>query len=99
MKARPRVVKTPAKSPEKAPRRIGKPPIAQGSLGGSEASNVALPHERDESICATDPTPQPEIAQAYADLKAGLVDTDLRATPGLDAQRREVLLRRQRRPR
>lgn len=95
MKARPQVVRTPTKTP----RRIGNPPIAQGSPGGSEAADVALPHERDESLGATDPTPQPEITQAYEDLKAGLVDTDLRATPGLDAQRREVLLRRQRRRR
>jgi hypothetical protein len=30
-------------------------------------------------------------------IEAGLVDTDLRATPGLDAARRELMLRRGRR--
>ena len=38
-------------------------------------------------------TPDPAIEQARRDLAAGQVDTDLRATPGLDAQRRKDLLR------
>jgi hypothetical protein len=32
------------------------------------------------------------IAQAKRDLDAGLVDTDMRATPGLDAEQREKLV-------
>ncbi len=36
--------------------------------------------------------PDPVIAQAKRDLDAGLVDTDMRATPGLDAQLRRKLV-------
>ena len=36
--------------------------------------------------------PDPQIVQAKRDLDAGLVDTDMRATPGLDAERREQLV-------
>ncbi len=32
------------------------------------------------------------MRQAHRDLEAGLVDTDMRATPGLDAQRRTKLV-------
>ena len=32
------------------------------------------------------------MLQAHRDLEAGLVDTDMRATPGLDAQRRTKLV-------
>jgi hypothetical protein len=53
-----------------------------------------LPHERDEGLRATRAEPDPVIEQAGRDLESGLVDTDLRATPGLDARRREALLRR-----
>jgi hypothetical protein len=51
-----------------------------------------LPHERDESN--EDPAAhplQPVIERARRDLESGQVDTDLRATPGLDAERRETL--------
>jgi len=90
MKARPHVVKT----HHKQPRFVRNPPIAQGAPGGTETPDLALPHEHDESISGeTNPEPQPEIRQAYEDLKAGLVDTDMRATPGLDARRRRALLR------
>lgn len=59
---------------------------------------LALPHERDQSepsATAPQDTP-PEIEQAARDLEAGLVDTDLRGTPGADAPQREQLLRRER---
>lgn len=36
----------------------------------------------------TDGVPSPVIQQAYKDLQNGLVDTDMRATPGLDAEQR-----------
>ena len=36
--------------------------------------------------------PDPVMAQAKKDLDAGMVDTDMRATPGLDAQRRAKLV-------
>lgn len=57
---------------------------------GSE--HLQLPHERDESTSgATAPEPDPVVRQAARDLAAGQVDTDMRATPGLDAQRRKRL--------
>jgi hypothetical protein len=81
----------------KQPRVVGNPPIAQGSPGGTERSDMALPHEHDESTANETPhEPQDVIRQAKDDLDAGQVDTDLRATPGLDARRRDALLRRQR---
>lgn len=50
--------------------------------------DLPLPHERDQSMNATAPKPDPKTVQAQRDIEAGLVDTDMRATPGLDAQRR-----------
>ncbi len=49
---------------------------------------LKLPHERDEDTDMTDDQPDPKILQAYKDLKQGLVDTDMRATPGQDAAKR-----------
>ncbi len=57
---------------------------------------MALPHERDQSDDAGPAQASPPvIRQAARDLEAGLVDTDLRNTPGADAQRRDELLRRE----
>jgi hypothetical protein len=42
------------------------------------------PHERDESPDGQDQRPSGIMKQAAADLAQGLVDTDLRNTPGLD---------------
>lgn len=55
-------------------------------------AGTPLPHERDQSIGQAGTAPQPVIEQAHRDLQAGQVDTDMRATPGQDAQRRERLL-------
>ena len=56
---------------------------------------LLLPHERDQDGSdSTDHAPDPVMKQALRDLERGLVDTDLRATPGLDAERRRQLLRR-----
>jgi hypothetical protein len=52
----------------------------------------AQPHERGESIKTTAEAPDPVMAQAQRDIEAGLVDTDMRATPGLDAERRAQLV-------
>jgi hypothetical protein len=41
-----------------------------------------MPHERDESPDGQDKAPRGVMKQAAADLAQGLVDTDLRATPG-----------------
>lgn len=40
----------------------------------------------------TDPLPNPIVAQAKRDIDAGQVDTDMRATPGLDAPLRAKLV-------
>lgn len=65
------------------------PPDASGT-------ELPLPHERDEAARGSaphpDPDPDPAIRQAGKDLAEGQVDTDMRATPGLDAQRRESLV-------
>jgi len=53
---------------------------------------LALPHERDESPDATADAPHPLMAQAKRDIDAGMVDTDMRATPGLGAKRRSRLV-------
>ena len=53
---------------------------------------LPLPHERDESI---DPYPREAdatLAQAAHDIDACMVDTDMRATPGLDARTRDRLV-------
>ena len=48
----------------------------------------SLPHERDQQNAGTNPKPDPQVRRAARDLQQGQVDTDLRATPGLDAERR-----------
>lgn len=55
-------------------------------------AGLALPHERDESTNTTAKTPDPKMVQAKRDIDAGLVDTDMHATPGLDAALRERLV-------
>ena len=42
----------------------------------SDESNLALPHERDQSIDMTDAQPDPQVQQAARDLKRNLQDTD-----------------------
>jgi hypothetical protein len=53
---------------------------------------MPLPHERDESTNPSGGSPDPAMAQASRDIAAGMVDTDLRATSGLDAERRAELV-------
>ena len=64
----------------------------QGALAVVSDSGLLLPHERDESVSTVAEAPDPVIAQAKRDIDAGLVDTDMRATPGLDANRRAKLV-------
>ena len=66
------------------PQRGAKPPRLN--------PDMPLPHERDQSIDATAKAPDPQMVQAQRDIEAGLVDTDMRATPGLDAKRRAQLV-------
>lgn len=42
------------------------------------------PHERDESPDGQDQQPRGVMKQAASDLEQGLVDTDLRGTPGVE---------------
>jgi hypothetical protein len=56
------------------------------------APGLALPHERDESLGSNAQAPDPMMVQAQRDIDAGQVDTDMHATPGLDAKRRESLV-------
>lgn len=93
----------------KAPRRLlDKPPVAPGddlreaTPQGSD-SDAQLPHERDQSTGgdstggmgtgAAGEQQHEVMGQAHQDLKRGQVDTDLRATPGLDAERRDKLVK------
>lgn len=66
------------------PRGGVRPPVSPPAL--------PLPHERDESSTAPAEAPDPVIVQAKRDLDAGMVDTDMRATPGLDAALRERMV-------
>jgi hypothetical protein len=85
------------KLPRRRSHQARKPPVAPGEAsppqddaGGTE---LPLPHERDQSTGQTDPQPTEVMRQAKRDIDRGLVDTDMRATPGLDAERREELLK------
>lgn len=64
----------------------------KGAVAVTSNSGLNLPHERDESLNATAATPDPVMVQAKRDIDAGLVDTDIRATPGLDAKLRAKLV-------
>ena len=74
------------------PDLVNKAPVAPGSTPTERGKGLPLPHERDESASSVAATPDPKIVQAKRDLDAGLVDTDMRATPGLDAQRRKEMV-------
>lgn len=58
---------------------------------------LPLPHERDQGAQTPEGSAgrpiDPRVEQAYEDLRQGQVDTDLRATPGLDAARRERMVK------
>ncbi len=85
----------PAKGGKNLPGQVGQAPHAPGEAGAAQAG-LRLPHERDQSVDATSDAPDPVIRQAHDDLAQGQVDTDMRQTPGLDAQQREKLLRKHR---
>ena len=71
-------------------RKLATPP--RGAKAPMSAAGLALPHERDESTDTTAEAPDPLMVQAKRDIDAGLVDTDMHATPGLDAQLRARLV-------
>ena len=68
-------------------------PAEKTQRGAVAPQGPSLPHERDQQNQATNPEPDPDIQRAARDLKQGQVDTDLRATPGLDAERRGDLVK------
>jgi len=64
-----------------------------GPTGAAQSEDgLALPHERDEVHGQVAKKPDPVIEQAAKDLAQGQVDTDMRATPGLDADRRHRMV-------
>ena len=74
------------------PRRQPVAPLDSARKPLPLGADLALPHERDEAAHATAPVPDAVIVQAKRDIDAGLVDTGMRATPGLDAERRARLV-------
>lgn len=86
----------PADRPGQAPDTGPAPLPAQAANQAPPLPDLALPHERDQGPATGTGGPgpvDPVMRQAHEDLQNGLVDTDLRATPGLDAQRRCALVR------
>lgn len=81
-------------------------PALDGTSGPSRRSkrdavrgrSPRLPHERDESTDKAHSGPRKEMKRAKRDLDAGLVDTDLRSTPGIDAEHRRRILKGHRTP-
>lgn len=71
-------------------RRLATP--RRGASKPGPGVGLALPHERDETSHSTAASPDPVMVQAKRDVDAGLVDTDMRVTPGLDAERRARLV-------
>ena len=71
-------------------RQVTIPPC--GAQAPLSIAGLALPHERDQSTKTTAETPDPLTVQAKRDIDAGLVDTDMRATPGLDAKLRDRMV-------
>ena len=71
-------------------RQVATPP--RGVKAPLSNAGLKLPHERDESIDTTAEAPDPVMVQAKRDIDAGQVDTDMRATPGMDAKRRARLV-------
>lgn len=68
------------------------PASARDTKAPLSAPGLALPHERDESPDTPPATPDPVMVQAKRDIDAGLVDTDMRATPGQNAALRERMV-------
>lgn len=65
--------------------KVSKTPVAPGSIPSSRNDELPLPHERDESSLSVAEAPNPVIEQAKR-------DTDMRATPGQNADLRKRLV-------
>jgi hypothetical protein len=74
--------------------RIDQPTKRPSVPAAAQDDDAPLPHERDQAVGEVSDEPDPVIVQARRDIEAGLVDTDMRATPGLDAERRARLVAR-----
>lgn len=83
-------------APPSGPTRVGTAPHAPQSSPAGEGRDLPAPHERDEAAGHVAEANDPVIEQARRDLDRGLLDTDLRTTPGLDAEGRERLLESER---
>jgi hypothetical protein len=70
-------------------RQVATPPRGTKTPGSN--AGLALPHECDESSNPSAVAPDPGMAQAKRDIDGGLVDINMRATPGLDARLRARL--------
>jgi len=81
-------IRSRTRRPTGAPRPAAPLPARQAGA----ADGLALPHERDESTATEGVEADPLMLQAKRDIDAGQVDTDMRATPGLDAERRARLV-------
>jgi len=68
------------------------PKVPPRAGGATKDVALPLPHVRDESAHNVAEKPDPVMVQAHRDLEAGMVDTDMHATPGLDAERRRKLV-------
>ena len=84
---------TDTRNPAAARRDDGRRKTATDRDTDPSRPDPAMPHERDEGATPTSGPVDRKVAQAARDLEAGQVDTDLRATPGLDAARRARLVR------
>ena len=69
----------------KPARPESRPPTAQPATGTAVVGKAPR-------VPGAAPPPDPVMQQAKRDLDAGKIDTDLRATPGLDATRRAELV-------
>ena len=75
-----------------APQAASAPPSFGLAASQRHLAPLPLPHERDESVDDKAHEPDSIIVQAGLDIDAGLVDTDMRATPGLDADAQARLI-------
>jgi hypothetical protein len=71
---------------------VGKGRTAADATPSLPGDGLPLPHERDQATGSAGGERRDPIAQAKRDLDAGLVETDMRATAGLDAERRQRLV-------
>jgi len=67
-------------------------PVSKEPAYAPAGQPLPMPHERDQATGQVGHADDPVMRQAKRDIDAGQVDTDMRATPGLDAERRARLV-------